>query len=223
MKLAKASLIPKAVRLARRILHKARHDVKAVQQAIVKVKSRSIEDQNKIDDSHSRRQGDRRVRDFAQGLISKWENVHKLAFQEQKPSPSAHKTEVLERRIAALEAALRAAGGEVSQMERSKMAANFRRINKEIALATKKLKLMKEKTTILKQLEAESEKKGQKSAQIKAGAEERDLSVHIEQVQTHLQSLYQKLSAAKKSAEKSKASLLPANVFLPAVERNAYV
>lgn len=191
LKLARASMVPRAVRLARRLQDKAEEDLRKVRAAMRKVRSRERGDERKlrrIKRNGRRGSGSTDVSAFAQRILSKWEHVHRLAFQEQKPS--SNNNQQLEQRIAALEAALRSEGSKMHQME-------VNRIQAQIKIATKKMRLMEEKMSILRKIYASAKSRGDKHGMIKAGTEEKDLSVACDKQKKLIQDLYRKLKAAQ--------------------------
>merc|ERR1719238_1011155 len=205
---------PKAIQIANAELAKRRRDAAKVKQGMKKVQERKAKDKAKKGKGGK----NSAVSAFAHKMLSKWENVHKMAFQEQRPKGlnAPFKTRQLEQRIAALEAALRDAGKNVKKIEGKDNSKKIARIKKDIAANTAKLKRIEAKIAALGKVYGLAKKKKDNKSMIKAGTEKKDLSVEADQIKSRLQKLYAELKAAK-AEEKSvtySSSSVPA---IPAV------
>merc|ERR1712072_932005 len=217
VKLAKASKMPKAIQIANAELAKRRRDAAKVKQGMKKVQERKAKDKAKKGKGGK----NSAVSAFAHKMLSKWENVHKMAFQERRPKGlnAPFKTRQLEQRIAALEAALREAGADVKKIEGKDNSKKIAKIKKEIAANTSALKKTEAKIAALGKVYGLAKKKKDNKSMIKAGTEKKDLSVSADNTKSRLQKLYASLKAAE--AEQKSLPAVPSVPALPAVPDKA--
>jgi len=191
--------------LAQKMMDRAKQDVQKVENARRQIRSRKNGDKFKMahmGDKHVTHKpagnaaADRKIKQMVAQVTAKWDRVHKLSYMEQSkqtPVVVVSKTKQLEERIAALEAALKDAGGNIVKIEAKADTQKADEIKEKIRAYTAKLKSVEAKIFALQKIYQAAKKRKDKHNQIKSGTERQDLTVTADQIKAKLQTLYGEL------------------------------